>query len=329
MLAFYNLASCYTPLFQNHTDLYNFMQNSFNNYTEAIDILLDNYNAELKIEHKKLLIFIILCVIIFLSFIILFCILIVMSFISAAKRRIIYMHVFYGINLKSIKNLMIDSEKLLKNIKKIENGNYEKDLEEELEEKKAIINKIEKSSRNMSLNNNNDIKNNSIILSLSNKIFLIFYIIIMIIEYIYFPYACIFLYKISIKSFDYLKFFNELHNFHSNIITQFNIYREYIFDDRTKIKGIIPFEFLIQLELDSYDKISEQINYIDNFINKTLKTNDEVIQFYSRDLCSFYITDYFDSEEECKIKYSYIMDYDFNILFTNFLQNLRNLKNLI
>ena len=75
----------------------------------------------------------------------------------------------------------------MKNIKKIENGNYEKDLEEESEEKKSIINKIEKSSRNMPINHNNDIKKNSIILSLSNKFFLIFYIIIMIIEYIYFP----------------------------------------------------------------------------------------------------------------------------------------------
>ena len=118
-------------------------------------------------------------------------------------------------------------------------------------------------------------------------------------------------------------------NFHSNIITQFNIYREYIFDNKTNIKDITPFEFLVKLELDSYNKISDQIIYIDNFIKDNLKADDELIQFYSKDLCSFYITDYFDSEEKCKNKFSYIIDYDFIILFTNFLQNLRNLKNLV
>ena len=153
--------------------------------------------------------------------------------------------------------------------------------------------------------------------------------LIMIIEYIYFPYVSIFLYNISSKSFDYYRFFNELSNFHSNVITHFNIYREYIFDNKTNIKDNTPFVFLAKLELDSYNKISVQISYLDNFINKNLKTNDELIQFYSKDLCSFYITDYFDSEEECKIKYSYIIDYDFTILFTNFLRNLRNLKNLV
>ena len=111
-------------------------------------------------------------------------------------------------------------------------------------------------------------------------------------------------------------------------MNQFNIYREYLFDNKTNIHDTTPFEYLHQLEIYSYDTILIQINYLEDFIDKNIKMNDEFIDLKSKGLCSFYITDYFNSNEECINKYSYLMRYDFKIFSTYFLQNIRNVKNI-
>ena len=329
--AFYNLAISYTPIYQNHSDMFNFMHNSFNNYTKAINILLNNYNLQLKEDNQKIFIIIIIFAIITLLFFIFFCFLIIVSFISATKERINYIQVFYGINLNSIKNLMFDCEKFMNKIKGFENENNEEDLEEEFKIKKSIFqnkNINQNSSKNIALNNNDEKKSNNIRLTLNSKILIFFYIICMIIQYIYIPYNCLYLYNVSKQSFEHYEFFENLNTFHSNILNQFNIYREYLFDNKTNIHDTTPFEYLHQLEIYSYDTILIQINYLEDFIDKNIKMNDEFIDLKSKGLCSFYITDYFNSNEECINKYSYLMRYDFKIFSTYFLQNIRNVKNI-
>ena len=329
--AFYNLATTYTPIYQSHSDMLNFMHNSFNNYTKTLNLLLNKYEEELKVENGRILIFLIAFIIIVLILYIIFCFLVVMSFMLIAKIRMNYMKVFYGINSNSIKNLMIDCEKLMNKLKRVETEKNEEDLEEELEEKRSYTqnkNKFENNSRNMALNNNHDNQDNNTMMSLSSKIFIFFYIIFMIAEYSYFPTNCFILFNISNKSFDYYNFFKNLNTFHSNILNLFNVYREYLFDNNNIIHETTPFEYLMKLEMDSYNKTGDLFYYLDMFMSKNLKMTEEIYPLLTKDFCSYYITDYFNSNEECQNKYSYILSYDFAVFATNFLQAIRNLKNI-
>ena len=328
--AFYNLATTYKPIYQSHSDMFNFMHNSFNNYTRILDFLLNQYDEELKVENKNILFFFISFTILVLILYIIICIIIIKSFIAIAQIRINYLKVFYGINSNSIKNLMIDCEKIMNKIKIIESNHNEEESEEEFEEKKSIVhnkNKYETGQRNMALTNYNS-KNNKTIMPLSSKIFLFFFIIFMIGEYLYFPINCLLLFNLSNKSFDYYNFFNNYNTFHSNILNIFNIYREYLFDNKTKIHEETPFDILQEIEINFYNSTWDLLTYSNNFINQNIKINDEMINVFSKDFCSYYMTDYFDSNEECKSKYSYIIGYDFSIFATNFLQNIRYLKNI-
>ena len=56
--------------------------------------------------------------------------------------------------------------------------------------------------------------------------------------------------------------------------------------------------------------------------------NDDLMALAIDDLCSYYQTDYFDKKEDCLNKYSYIINYDYNTIFINFVQNIRYLKNI-
>ena len=106
--ALYNIASCYTPVYQSHPDLYNYMYNGYNDYSKAIILLNDKYINELNSQRKTIIIILILgSILIFIVFIF-FCIFMALSYISSTKRRIIYMRVFYELNSNSIKNLVIN-----------------------------------------------------------------------------------------------------------------------------------------------------------------------------------------------------------------------------
>ena len=329
---FYNLASRYNPLYQNVTDVYIFLDNSYNNYLNALVILLDNYGKELKKQNKDILIYSILCIILVLIMFVIFSFFVILSFISATINRINYMKVFYGINSNSIKNLMINCEKLTNRLKIKDNNNNEEDLDEEEEEKdknNIFQKKTDILSKSLTLTKNNDSKKESTTLSLFSKLFIIFYIIYMIGEYAYFPYNGIFLYNVNNKSFDIFSFFLNINDFHSKTLDIFNVYREYLFDNKSSIQNTTPFDYLIYLENNTYETITEQIKSIQTFIGKNINKTDEFTSFSTKDLCSFYITDYFESTEECKSKYSYIIIYGFNIFVTNFIQIIRNLKNIV
>jgi hypothetical protein len=56
--------------------------------------------------------------------------------------------------------------------------------------------------------------------------------------------------------------------------------------------------------------------------------NDDLIALSTDDLCTYYQTDYFNKKEECLNKYKLIINYDYNTIFINFVQNIRNIKNI-
>ena len=120
-----------------------------------------------------------------------------------------------------------------------------------------------------------------------------------------------------------------INKFHSNILDLFNVYREYLFDNQTTIQGMNPYEFLTQSELLSYETITNDVRTIQAFLNETITLDDEIEHLLSLNLCSFSLTGYFKTIEECKEKIGNIINYDFLIFTTNFIQKIRNLKNIV
>ena len=328
--AFFSLTSDHARITQTHPDVINFMQNSFNNYTKAMDLLLDKFNTELIIENKSILILFIVCSIILFIVMAIFYFLIIVSLISAVKSRINYMEVFNGINSNTLKNLIFDCENLMNRLKKTQCIIDEGESDEESENKRNIIpnnNKNDNASRNL-LNNNIGYKKNNPTMSKNIKLFIIFFLIILIGEYTYYPFNFYQLYNLSNQSFAIYEFFYSVIDFHSTVLNLFNAYREYLLDNRTIINEMDVFDYLVNLEHISYNTIPDHVNYLNYYVLNNIKMNDEMIELVSKDLCSYYLTDIFNNKEECFNNYSYILKYDFNTFAINFLQNIRYLKNI-
>ena len=266
--AFFSLTSGHTRINQADPDVFNFMQNSFNDYAEAMDLLLDKFHAELIMENKTILIFFIVCSIVLFIVMVIFYFLIVMSLISAVKSRINYMEVFYGINSNTIKNLIFDCENLMNKLKKTQFIIDEGESDEESENKRNIIhnnNKNDNVSRN-SLNNNIGYKKNNPTMSKNIKLFIIFFLILLIIEYTYYPFNFYQIYNLSNQSFVIYEFFYSVIDFHSTVLNLFNSYREYLLDNRTIINEMYAFDYLVKLEHISYNTIPDHVNYLNYFV---------------------------------------------------------------
>ena len=175
------------------------------------------------------------------------------------------------------------------------------------------------------INNNR----NNASLSRSSKIFIFFYLIFMVLLYCFFPYNCINLYNISNKSIIYSDFFSKFNQYHSNIIDFFNTYREFLFNNQSRIQNKLPFECLVNSEIKTYNSITNDQKLITNFLSKYLDFDETIINLMSKDLCSFTTTDYFDTHEQCLKKFGNLLKYDFTIFFTFFVQNIRHLKNIV
>ena len=327
--ALYNLASCITPLTQNHPEIFNYMHNGHNAYISAIMIVINNLKSEFKLLKKRIFILFISSIIIILLIFIIFIFLMVLSYISSVKMRINYMEVFYGINLDSIKNFVSNCEVLINEFKKngIKSNEKDIDIDSENKDKKSIIQNTQSeiNNRGKALINLEN-KNNSII-SIKDKIYIIFYIVLMLIVYIFFPFLVNCLYKVCNKSIKNSNFSIYLNNFHSNILELFNAYREFIFDNKTDIQYMKASDFLNFKIGIAYTHIPREIKTLTNFINSF--KDKELKQFFGRDLCSFYFTDYFNTPEECKVKYSYLIQYNFEIVSLYFFQLLRNIINTL
>ena len=252
------------------------------------------------------------------------------SFISAVRRRINYIQAFYGISDVSIKNLLSNCEILIKKLNKKKDKNIVENVEEESEEGKSIIQKKNQnhSSRNMTLINKEERAKKTKI-SLNNRIFLAFYILFMLVIFIYFPYNGYLLLNISQKSLYFSDFISKLSSFHGDVIDVFNTYREYLFDNQSSFAQKDLYEALVFKENEIFDKMNDNIIYISNFISQNIPLDEEMIIILSKHLCSYYITDYFNSPEECKQEFTPTLKYDFNIIVINFLQNLKNGKNIV
>ena len=196
--ALYGISSSYNNLYQNHSDIFSFIFNGNNDFKNAILILREKYNDELYIQKTTIIIYFAINSSIILIIYSIFTYFMVSSYISAAKRRVFYIKIFYGINPDTIRDISSNCEKLINKLKKDkQKNNMEEDIEQDSYEGKSILKKNnlnENSSINNPLKNSNTFKN-KIKLSTSSKLFFIFYIIAIIGMYAFFPYNSFFYIK--------------------------------------------------------------------------------------------------------------------------------------
>ena len=133
--AFYNLASSQYYLEQNHSDILNFLHNSFNDYEKGINILIKLYCYELELQIKYIKLIWILGLIVFFIIYIIIYIIIVINLISTSKKRASYIEILYGIDEIILKELIVNCEKLQKKMNKIKIN----DREDLIEEKNSFI----------------------------------------------------------------------------------------------------------------------------------------------------------------------------------------------
>ena len=65
------------------------------------------------------------------------------------------------------------------------------------------------------------------------------------------------------------------------------------------------------------------------FIGDLLASNPYLIPEMERNLCSYFITDYFNSTEDCVIKYKNIINNDFYFISNYFLEEIKIAKNIV
>ena len=331
--AFYSLAFSSLPIEQNHTDVFNFIYNNFNNFRNGINILIDIYGGDY--DYKKKVskrIIIIILIGFFIAFMIVY-IIGIKFFVSANQKRVNYINIFYNINSESLKNLISESLNLLKKIKESQDKNLyeEKETENSLESSKSLSinknnNKIGFDNRKSIFVNNKERNHKS--LSNINITFIIFYGILIISFYHYFYQNWSHLLDI-VKIIDKnIEFAIAFHLYQVQIIDMFNVYREYLFDNGTMILNYTLLEYMRKVEDEIYDTITESNIKTGNFILNLIMNNNDLESKLLKPFCSYYETDYFNSEEECLNDFGVFIDYDFAIFSNYFLEELKIQKNL-
>ena len=89
-----------------------------------------------------------------------------------------------------------------------------------------------------------------------------------------------------------------------------------------------PLEYLINSEVNTHNSVVNSIKHASYFLNKYFDFDSEILSILNKDLCSFYLTDYYESHEECFKKYEEFLKYDISFIFSNFFHNFRNMRNI-
>ena len=337
--AFYNLATSPLYLEQNHTDFLNFLHNSFNDYARGINLLIQLYSYELEYQVSYIKIKLILGLFIFFLVYIGIYFLISFYLISASKIRVRYMDIFYGINEDILKILISNCEKLFKKLKPTEMLNEDEensvDSQDEkvayLNNKKDNQNKLDRRKSFYYIKHSQTFTEMTVKTKLPYNIikFIIFFAFFLLVTYIFFVYNVIYFINISNQTILISKYFYKTQNFHSDMTDIFLAYRQYVFDESVIIYNMLPFDYLDKTEKGSYETLSDDVQFINEFLKKNLLNDEEVQSNLKKQYCSYNATDKFKSFEECQERFGYILNYDFSIIASNFIEELRVNKFLV
>ena len=332
--AFYNLATSTYNLEQNHSDILNFIHNSFNDYARGINILIDIYSNELKRESNIIKISWILIIIIFFIIYVIIYIIIVYYFISTSRKRTSYLWILFGLDENLLNTFILNCEKFyekMKKSKKMINDIEGEDFKDNFVESKSFGSKEKKifTPQERIEEGTNLTKEKK--LTLPNDIipFMIFFGFLLIISFIFYIFNAVYFVKLGKEAILISDYFNRIQNFHSIMIDIFIAFRQYIFDETVFIYNKLPFDYLDQAEKYSYETLTENAEYINKFNEKYLKEYKEIQELLNQNFCSYNFTDKFNSFEECEKKVGQILKYDFNLLSTNFIEQLRKNKFLL
>ena len=317
--------------------LFNYINNNFNKYRIGLDLLIDTFGNEFNINKRSVIIYFIIINIIFFCIFIIIYIYISKYFFLANQKRIKYIGILYGINSETLKISIKKSLNLINNLKNskensnIQNEDCNSNNQNNLsllddEEKNKNINNFGKKKRVLDFNNqekNNNSKNKS------NFIFIIIFGIFLLILYSYFIYNFIHLFNLFKKSDDIYEFATCFQEYQNQIIDMFNIFREYLYDNETKILNYTTLEYLRKLEEEIYDFASEKKLKTDLYINNLIDSNEELIPKLIVNFCSLNITDYFNSTDECKNKFRVFVNHEFFYFSNYFLEEIKISKNYV
>ena len=333
---YFNLASSTTNVEQNQTDLYTYIHNSFNNIGTELKNLIVLFRAQLynKIKKYKTL-FTIAVIVIFIIFLICYFI-IIYFYLLSVKIKMNYISLFFGVDICFIKEAVKKCEKYLLKLKydnnKNSNENFLDDFENE--DKTNFIESKKKSSNNNFLNKNKNFNKNSSLLELNrnkkknmndlnDNIFITLFGIISLFFYLYFIYIIILFFNILQKTANLSTFIYHFQHYQLSIIELFNTYREFLFDENTTIYNMSPYDYLNIIEDEIYDTRNDDTLYIQKYKGLLQPLDQSDISLISKDLCSFYQTDYFNSSEECIQTMGKSYNYEYSVFASHFVEQLR------
>ena len=334
--AFYNLASSTSPVEQNHADLYNFVYNSLNNFGLAIKILIDIYIKEVNIKAGSYDIAFKIQLGIYLAIYIISYIIALFLYSNVIQRKKSYMRVFLNINYDFISLSITKCEQFINRFKLAEeNKRKDDEADDSYDEKDSLI-KSEKIYKDMGMtlkqktlkfNNNN--KRNKRFKCSKSIIFKIFFGVFLLVAYVFY-YLFGFFCTLNVNKLtkNIADFYFHLQQYHLTIVEYFNLYREYIFDNGTIILNKTPYENLVRLEKEIYENWTDDVNNI-TFFTRTLINNKDIRNQLNKSLCSYYITNYFKSEQHCINAVGNGYNQDINTFAYGFVDEIRIKKNII
>ena len=212
--AFYSLISNGKNIHQSQSDVFVFINNN-QVFKGVIQILIDVYRLELEQIIKKMKLILIICSISFFIIFILIFIILMLAVLSANKRRINYVHIFFGINEDLLRDIMKNCEEVIDKLKNGGNIEYQEIEKSDsyingnhlLNNKKMIINKNDSNSKAINLNNKKKLNESNLGDELIHFILLgIFFLII----YFFFVYICYFLFNLSNRALLMSNFFLDI-----------------------------------------------------------------------------------------------------------------------
>ena len=336
--AFNNLATSTSDIKQDHPDIALFLYNSLNGYKEGINHLIRLYSLEFEAYLKTIKLIVIVLAIIIFMFTALMYVLILINFLGAIKKRGNYMKVFYGLNESILKIIIINCENLMNKLKSLEEQKYheeEETLYQSVGDKISLdnnqkINQKQKViiSQNSNLNSGDEGKINNKASSYGIT-FVLIYAIFSLICYFYFIYNGIYMINTAKNSITIVDYFKKFQEFQLGLIEMFNVYREYLFDDKSKVNSTNPYKYLTETEKGTLVSNIENIQFLST-------TGQEIFIKYSglqslieeTNLCELYENDYFDSSQDCYDKIGLITSYDFYTLSYYFLEELKIYKHI-
>ena len=327
--AFYNLAFSPFNLEQNHTDILNFLHNSVNDFVIGIDLLISTYINELEVFAKSMYLYWIIILIIYFVVYVVNYITIIHFFILGYNKRTSYLEVFYELNENVLKNLILNCENLFKKLKESELKIDEEKIDDENLDTNVFFIFKEKQTRRNSLffgrtsksliNNQKKFRNK---LPRNIKIFMEFFGFCLLFTFLFYIYNVFYFINIVENTKYISQYLDRSQHFQTIMIDLFVAYRQYIFDDSIEIYNKEPFDYLTTTLNKSYETISVDTSFIKNFNEKYLskeEVNDNLTQIF----CNYNFTDRFNTYEECKTELWFLLNYDFNIIYINFLEALR------